>query len=147
MCNDLCSSETIALRCTIDRKDVREHVPGLDDEDDEWRVPLHHEKEASSNMSEEQKQRKETIAALLHQTGEDHLVTHKETNGADPDWPIWYADHLLENGFDTLLDARLVKSDLIYLLVLVDKQQVSEAPGAHWEKYYADFFVTRYLKE
>ena len=36
-------------------------------------------------MNEAQKQRKETIAALLHQTGEDHLVTHKETNGDDPD--------------------------------------------------------------
>jgi hypothetical protein len=97
-------------------------------------------------MNEEQKQSKETIAALLHQTGEDHLVTHKETNGDDPDWSIWYADHLLENGFDTLLDAKLLKSDLIYLLVLVDKQQRSEAPGVHWEKYYADFFVNRYLK-
>jgi hypothetical protein len=147
MCNDLCSSETIALRCRIDRKDVLEHVPGLDDEDDEWRVPLHHEKEASANMIEEQKQRKETIATLLHQTAEDHHVAYKETDGVDPDWSIWYAGHLLENGFETLLDARLLKSDLIYLLVLVDKQQMSEAPGAHWEKYYADFFVNRYLKE
>jgi hypothetical protein len=32
------------------------------------------------------------------------------------------------------------------LLVLADKQQMSEAPGAHWETYYADFFVNRYLK-
>ena len=63
-----------------------------------------------------------------------------------PDWSIWYAGHLLEQGFNTLLDATLLKSDVIYLLVLVDKQQMSEAPGAHWEKYYADFFVTRYLK-
>jgi hypothetical protein len=126
---------------------VLEHVPGLDDEDDEWRVPLHHEKEASANMIEEQKQRKETIATLLHQTAEDHHVAYKETDGVDPDWSIWYAGHLLENGFETLLDARLLKSDLIYLLVLVDKQQMSEAPGAHWEKYYADFFVNRYLKE
>jgi hypothetical protein len=39
-----------------------------------------------------------------------------------------------------------LKSDLIYLLVLVDKQQMSEAPGAKWENYYADFFVNRYLK-
>ena len=147
MCNDLCSSETIALRCTLDRKDVQEHVQGLDDEDDEWRVPLHHEKGASSNMNEEQNQRKETIATLLHQTAEDHHVAYKETDGVDPDWSIWYAGHLLENGFETLLDARLLKSDLIYLLVLVDKQQMSEAPGAHWEKYYADFFVNRYLKE
>jgi hypothetical protein len=52
----------------------------------------------------------------------------------------------LEKGFNTLLDANMLKSDLIYLLVLVDKQQMSEAPGAHWENYYADFFVNRYLK-
>jgi hypothetical protein len=37
-------------------------------------------------------------------------------------------------------------NDLIYLLVLADKQQTSEAPGGHWENYYADFFVSRYLK-
>lgn len=96
-------------------------------------------------MNEEQKQRKETITALLHQAGEEHLATHKETNGDDPEWPIWYASYLLENGFETLLYAKLLKSDLIYLLVLVDKQQKSEAPGSQWEKYYADFFVKRYL--
>ena len=98
-------------------------------------------------MNEEHQQRKATIAALLHQTGEDHFATHKETNGDDPEWPIWYADHLLENGFATLLEAKLLRSDLIYLLVLVDKQQKSEAPGAQWERYYTDFFVTRYLGE
>ena len=98
-------------------------------------------------MNEEKKQQvKETIAALLHQTGEDHHVAFKETDGVDPDWSIWYAGHLLDQGFDRLLDAKLLKSDLIYLLVLVDKQQMSEAPGAHWENYYADFFIQRYLK-
>jgi hypothetical protein len=98
-------------------------------------------------MSEEQRQeRKETIAALLHQTAEDHHVAYKETDGVDLDWSIWYAGHLLEKGLETLLNAKLLKSDLIYLLVLVDKQQMSEAPGAHWEYYYADFFVSRYLK-
>ena len=95
---------------------------------------------------EEKRQRKEKIAALLHQTAEDHHVAYKETDGVDPDWPIWYSGHLLENGFDKLLAATLLKSDLIYLLVLADKQQLSEAPGAHWENYYADFFVGRYLK-
>jgi len=96
-------------------------------------------------MNEEQKQRKETITALLHQAGEAHLASHQETNGDDPDWPIWYADYLLENGLETLLDAKLLKSDLIYLLVLVDKQQKSEAPGSQWERYYANFFCVRYL--
>src|SRR5258708_36985126 len=97
-------------------------------------------------MSEEKRQRKEAIAALLHQTAEDHYVAFEETHGVDADWSILYAGHLLEKGFDTLLDAKLLKSDLIYLLILVDKQQMSEAPGAHWENYYADFFVKRYLK-
>src|SRR6266567_149297 len=97
-------------------------------------------------MSAEKTQRKEALAALLHQTAEDHQVAYKETDGVDPDWSIWYAGHLLENGIEQLLDAKLVKSDLIYLLVLADKQQMSEAPGAHWENYYADFFVNRYLK-
>lgn len=98
-------------------------------------------------MKEEHKQRKENMTALLHQAGIDHLATHKETNGDDPEWPIWYAEYLLEKGFATLLDANLLKSDLIYLLVLVDKLQKIEAPGSQWEKYYTDFFVTRYLKE
>jgi hypothetical protein len=97
-------------------------------------------------MSEETKQLKEKIAALLHQTAEDHHVAYKETDGVDPDWSIWYAGHLLEKGFDTMLDAKILKSDLIYLLVLVDKQQMCEAPGSHWENYYTDFFISRYVK-
>jgi hypothetical protein len=97
-------------------------------------------------MSEEKRQLKKKIADLLHQTAEDHHVAFKETNGVDPDWSIWYAAHLLENGFDKLLDAKLLKSDLIYLLVLVDKQQMSEAPGSRWENFYADFFISRYVK-
>jgi hypothetical protein len=92
-------------------------------------------------------QRTQQIADLLHQTAEDHHVAFKETDGVDPDWSIWYADHLLKKGFDSLLDANLLKSDLIYLLVLVDKKQMSEAPGSHWEFFYADFFVNRYLKK
>ena len=97
-------------------------------------------------MNEEKRQRKETIAALLHQTAEDHHVAYRATDGVDPDWSIWYAEHLLGQSIEKLLDAKLLKSDLIYLLVLADKQQLSEAPGGHWENYYADFFVRRYLK-
>jgi hypothetical protein len=111
---------------------------GIDFENEALIISLRREKEEGSNMNEEQKQRKESIAALLHQTAEDHHVAFQETGEVDPDWSIWYAGHLL--------DARLLKSDVIYLLVLVDKQQMSEAPGAHWERYYADFFVNRYLK-
>src|SRR5256714_8189088 len=96
-------------------------------------------------MSADRTQRKEALATLLHQTAEDHHVAYKETDGADPDWSIWYAGHLLELGFDRLLDASILKSDLIYLLVLADKRQQLEAPGGRWERFYADMFARAYL--
>jgi hypothetical protein len=91
-------------------------------------------------------QRAKQLADLLHQTAEDHHVAYEETNGVDPDWSIWYAGHLLEHGIEKMLNATLLKSDLIYLLVLADKTQNLDAPGANWERYYADFLLSRYLK-
>jgi hypothetical protein len=85
-------------------------------------------------------------AELLHEAAEAHHVAYKETDGVDPDWSIWYADYLLAHGIDKLLEAKLLKSDLIYLLVRADKEQVAEAPGGNWERYYADFLLRRYLK-
>jgi hypothetical protein len=88
--------------------------------------------------------RSQQLADLFHQTAEDHHVAFAATDGADPDWSIWYAGRLLEQGIEQLLDAKLLKSDLVYLLVRADKQQNLEAPGGRWESYYADFFLSRY---
>jgi hypothetical protein len=88
--------------------------------------------------------RAQRLADLFHQTSEDHHVAYAATGGVDADWSIWYAGHLLERGLEPLLEAKLLKSDLIYLLVLADKTQNMEAPGARWERYYADFFLRRY---
>ena len=84
------------------------------------------------------------LAALFHQTSEDHHTAFKATDGVDPDWSIWYAGHLLDQGFDKMLGATILKSDLIYLLVTVDKELLTYAPGAAWENYYAGFFLDRY---
>ena len=53
------------------------------------------------------------LAVMLHQTSEDHHVAYAATDGVDPDWSIWYAGHLIELGIEGLLDAKLLKSDLI----------------------------------
>jgi hypothetical protein len=87
-----------------------------------------------------------TLADLLHQTSEDHHIAFKETDGVDPDWSIWYAGRLLEKGIEKMLDATLLKSDLIYLLVGADKEINRTAPGAKWEAWYADYLITRYLR-
>jgi hypothetical protein len=90
--------------------------------------------------------RMQQLAGLLQQTAEDHHVAFKATDGVDPDWSIWYAERLLEQGIEQIIEAKLLKSDLIYLLVSADKQQNAEAPGGKWERYYANFLVSRYLK-
>ncbi|MBV8338863.1 MAG: hypothetical protein JO343_02840 [Candidatus Eremiobacteraeota bacterium] len=85
------------------------------------------------------------IADLLHQASEDHHVAFKATDGVDPDWSIWYAGYLLDKGIKKLLNAELLKSDLIYLLVKVDKEINRQAPGASWERWYADYLIRRYV--
>jgi hypothetical protein len=89
---------------------------------------------------------KAKLAELFHQTSEDHHVAYKATDGVDPDWSIWYAGQLLEKGFDKMLAATILKSDLIYLLVSADKEVQTRAPGGNWESYYADFFLERYVR-
>jgi hypothetical protein len=86
------------------------------------------------------------LSELLHRTSEDHHVAFKATDGVDADWSVWYADHLLELGVEKLLDATLLKSDIIYLLVGLDKRINVEAPGARWERWYASELVARYLR-
>ncbi|MCZ7544480.1 MAG: hypothetical protein M5R40_13610 [Anaerolineae bacterium] len=37
------------------------------------------------------------------------------------------------------------RSELVYLLVMVAKEQALRAPGANWARYYARFFAARYI--
>jgi hypothetical protein len=54
------------------------------------------------------------------------------------DWASWYAQWLIDlSELPDLLGARPVRSELIYLLVSLDKQFTAEAPTEPWETYYA----------
>jgi hypothetical protein len=80
---------------------------------------------------------------LFRETGEAHHQAYIETDGADPEWPLWYADYLQER-LGLLLDANFTKSELVYLLIRVAHEQPLSAPGANWARYYARFFIQRY---
>ena len=71
---------------------------------------------------------------LLDETAEAHQNAFAATEGEDPDWPIWYADYLLEK-MRQMLKAKFTKSELIYLLVSADKESGSVAPGAYWPRF------------
>ena len=83
------------------------------------------------------------LEELFRETGEAHHQAYIETDGADPEWPLWYADYLRER-LGALLDASFTRSQLVYLLILVASEQPLNAPGANWARYYARFFITRY---
>ena len=80
----------------------------------------------------------EQISSLLHEAGETHHRVFRIVDGADDDWASWYAQWLIDlSELPDLLGARPVRSELIYLLVSLDKQYGAEAPGEPWETYYA----------
>lgn len=83
------------------------------------------------------------LAELFRQTGHAHHQAYIATDGADEDWPIWYANYLYDK-LPAHLGVTLTRSDIVYTLMRLDKELKSEAPGADWAKFYARSLVTRY---
>jgi len=79
-----------------------------------------------------------TIADLLHEAAETHHRVYRIVDGEDPDWASWYADWLIKlSELPELLGAKPVRSQLVYLLVLLDKEHSDRHLSEPWEQYYA----------
>ena len=90
-------------------------------------------------------QRVEKISALLHEAAETHHVVYRITDGEDPDWASWYADWLVNHSeLPDLLDVRPVRSELVYMLVQLDKDFTAETPAESFEDYYAPRLVEHF---
>lgn len=92
-----------------------------------------------------QSTRQQQLEALFQETIEAHHQAYADVDGADPDWPIWYAGFLRDR-LNALLDASLTQSELVYLLITLDREVHRVAPGAHWQSYYARALLERYGK-
>ncbi|SFL24472.1 hypothetical protein [Geodermatophilus ruber] len=78
------------------------------------------------------------IADLLHEAAETHHRVYRITDGEDPDWASWYAQWLVElSELPQLLGRTPVRSELTYLLVLLDREIADVQPAQPWEQYYA----------
>lgn len=80
------------------------------------------------------------LTALFRESGPAHHQAYIETNGDDPEWPLWYANYLHER-LNNLLDTKLTKSELVYWLISVEKDRQKNTPQAYWPDYYAHFFL------
>ena len=78
------------------------------------------------------------IAALLHEVGETHHLVFRIVDGADPDWASWYADWLLDHSeLPEILHSRPVRSELVWLLVTLDREYTHAGPEEPWPRWYA----------
>ncbi|WP_420632005.1 hypothetical protein [Candidatus Leptofilum sp.] len=86
----------------------------------------------------------QAIIDLLKEAGQAHHQAFLATDGADPEWPIWYADYLHKT-LGELINAAFAKSELTYLLVKLDKEIQLIAPGHQsWPSYYAKRIIEWY---
>ena len=84
--------------------------------------------------------------ALFQEARRKHHEAFLETDGADPEWPLWYADWLMDR-LPALLGTELTKSELVYLLVHIGKEQQHQAPDMPWSRFYAEYFARQYVLE
>jgi hypothetical protein len=79
------------------------------------------------------------IAALLHEAGETHHLVYRIVDGDDADWASWYADWLLNlSELPEILGTRPVRSELVWLLVSLDKAYTEASPETPWPQWYAE---------
>ena len=83
-------------------------------------------------------ERADKVSELLHEAGETHHQVFRITDGADDDWASWYSQWLVTlSELPELLGGKVVRSELTYLLVRLDKEYSEQPREERWEDYYA----------
>lgn len=76
------------------------------------------------------------VEQLLRRCVEAHHSEFAAEDGADAEWPIWYATWL-QAPLSELLAREITRSAIIYWLVRVEKTRRREAPDSDWPSFYA----------
>lgn len=85
------------------------------------------------------------VAALLREVADLHHRVYRLTDGDDPDWATWYATWLVERSeLPTLLGAAPVRSELVCLLVLLDREVAAGGVTEPWDELYARRIVEQF---
>jgi NAD(P)H-hydrate epimerase len=82
---------------------------------------------------------REELAELFREAGHRHHEAFAGSDGADPEWALWYAGYLQAHLWDRL-GRVLTRSEIVYLLVASDLE--ARAQGvADWPSFYAERFL------
>lgn len=83
------------------------------------------------------------IAELFLEAGHAHHQAYIETDGLDPEWPLWYAQYLQEK-LGRLLNHSLTQSEIVYHIIRLDKEYTSKARRQIWQEFYAQELISEY---
>lgn len=86
------------------------------------------------------------LANLFEATGHAHHAAFSETDGADDNWAIWYAEYLRPRLRD-LVGVDRVEQDIVAWLVRTEHERAARAADAPWPVYYARSFANAYAPE
>ncbi len=95
-----------------------------------------------SQDSKSASSREAELAQLLKATGGAHHEAFIETDGFDPDWAIWYAEHA-QDQVNSLLGADLSRAEIVYELVGLSREQPTNDPDTPWPDFYASSLIDR----
>jgi hypothetical protein len=85
------------------------------------------------------------IASLLHRAGQTHHVVYRMVDGDDPDWASWYADWLVNlSALPRILGSTPPRSELVWLLVALEKEYGRTQPDLPWPHWYAEHLVEHF---
>lgn len=76
------------------------------------------------------------VEELLKQTAAAHHEAFIETDGADEEWPLWYATYLAER-LPALSSFSGTRSELVYWLVRLDGEYAKADSSIPWPRFYA----------
>ncbi len=88
----------------------------------------------------------QALTKLFEETGKAHHQAFLATDGADPDWAIWYADYVFEP-IGKLIDEDHTRTELTVAFVAAEAEHQARAPHEPWPQFYAEFFCERYVCE
>lgn len=76
------------------------------------------------------------LAALLKEASERHHRAFEASDGADPEWAIWYAGYLQAHLWEAA--GRLpTRGELVYLLIGAERAHAASGSDEPWPRAYA----------
>jgi hypothetical protein len=85
------------------------------------------------------------VSDLLGEAAETHHRVYRILDGADEDWASWYSTWLTTlSELPELLGSSPPRSEVTYLLVLLEREFTERKPDEPWERYYARRFVEHF---